>query len=154
MIKLRPLEKVYCASTFIINPKNQKILLMYHKKFQNWIQPGGHLLEGESPEKGAIREAYEETGVKVRLVEEKPFIIEEYHNFMGDIIDYQYLAVPISDHQELVNSEESFAVDWFSLKELETIPVFPDVKTKARMFLTPGHYFDEGTVVRDDEEII
>ena len=151
---MEPLKKSYCASTFIIDPKRQKILLIYHKKFQNWIQPGGHLAEGENPEDGAIREAYEETGIKIKLVQKKPFMIEEYHNFVGNIIDYQYLATPVTDNQELVNSRESFAVDWFSLKELETIPVFPDVKTKARMFLTPGHYFDEEKSVSDDEEII
>lgn len=151
---MKPLEKVYCASAFIIDAERQKILLMYHKKFQNWIQPGGHLLEGESPEEGAVREAYEETGIKVKLVEKKPFVIEEYHNFIGDIIDYQYLAVPLDTNQELVNSEESFAVDWFSLKELETIPVFPDVKTKARMFLTPGPYFEKRKEKIEEEEII
>lgn len=138
---MEPMKKSYCGSTFIIDPKRNKILLMYHKKFQNWIQPGGHLKEGETPEEGAIRQAFEETGIKVKLVEGKPFIIEEYQNFAGDLIDYQYLAFPDGDNQQLINSEESFDVDWFSLEELNHIPVFPDVKTKARMFLTPGYRY-------------
>lgn len=138
---MEPLKTTYCGSTFIIDPKRQKILLIYHKRFQNWIQPGGHLRPGETPEAGAIRQAFEETGVKVKLLKNKPFIIEEYNNFVGHIIDYQYVAVPVEDNQPLVNSEESFTLDWFSLEELEHIPVFPDVKTKARMFLTPGYHF-------------
>lgn len=128
----------YCASTFIIDEENQKVLLIYHKKFQNWIQPGGHLKEGESPEEGALREAFEETGLHVKLVTGKPFIVEEYNNFVGNLIDYQYLAVPADKTEELVNSNESFDIDWFSLKDLETIPVFPDVKTKVKMFLRPN----------------
>lgn len=138
---MEPLKTTYCGSTFIIDPKRQKILLIYHKRFQNWIQPGGHLRPGETPEAGAIRQAFEETGVKVKLLKNKPFIIEEYNNFVGHIIDYQYVAVPVEDNQPLINSEESFTLDWFSLEELEHIPVFPDVKTKARMFLTPGYHF-------------
>lgn len=138
---MEPLKTTYCGSTFIIDPKRQKTLLIYHKKFQNWIQPGGHLRPGETPEVGAIRQAFEETGVKVKLLKNKPFIIEEYNNFVGHIIDYQYVAVPVEDNQPLVNSEESFTLDWFSLEELEHIPVFPDVKTKVRMFLTPGYHF-------------
>ncbi len=125
----------YCASTFIIDEENQKILLIYHKKFQNWVQPGGHLKEGESPEEGAVRKAFEETGIHVKLVTGKPFIVEEYNNFVGDLIDYQYLAVPTEPNQELKNSDASFDIDWFSLEELDRIPIFPDVKTKARMFL-------------------
>ncbi len=132
-------ERDKCASTFIIDRKRNKILLIYHKKFQNWIQPGGHLKEGETPQEGAVREAFEETGIKVRLVEDHPFIIEEYNNFVGNILDYQYLAEPVDSNIIPTNSEESFAVDWFSLEELSSIPVFPDVKTKARMFLVPAY---------------
>ncbi len=132
-------SKDYCASTFIVNKERTKICLIYHKKFQNWIQPGGHLIEGETPAEGAIREAKEETGLDVQLVTGKPFMIEEYRNFVGDLHDYQYLAEPVDETQKLVNSDESFDVDWFSLEDLKTIPVFPDVKTKARMFLRPNN---------------
>lgn len=139
---MEAIKRSQCSSTFIIDPKTKRILLIYHKKFQNWIQPGGHLRPGESPEAGAVREAFEETGIKVRLVKNKPFIIEEYNNFVDNIIDYQYVAVPVEDNQVLINSEESFSLDWFTLEELDQIPVFPDVKTKAKMFLTPGYDFE------------
>lgn len=148
-METRPREK--CGSTFVIDKKRNKILLIYHKKFQNWIQPGGHLKEGETPQQGAIRETFEETGVKVRLVNENPFIIEEYNNFVGNLIDYQFLAEPIEENPELVNSSESFAVDWFSLEELKEIPVFPDVKTKARMFLIPLYKLAEGAQENTEE---
>ena len=56
---MREKSKDYCASTFIISKDRTKICLIYHKKFQNWIQPGGHLIEGETPQEGAVREAKE-----------------------------------------------------------------------------------------------
>ena len=152
MTSVEPIKVEKCASAFIIDKKQNKILLIYHKKFQNWIQPGGHLKEGETPQEGAIREAFEETGVKIRLVNQNPFIVEEYHNFVGHLIDYQFLAEPIEDNQMLINSRESFAVDWFSLEELKQLPVFPDVKTKARMFLHPTK--DPDAISQNTQEIL
>jgi 8-oxo-dGTP pyrophosphatase MutT (NUDIX family) len=37
-----------------------------HKRLGRWMQPGGHIDPGESPEDAAKREAQEETGLSVR----------------------------------------------------------------------------------------
>ena len=62
------MKRHFCASVFVINPKNKKILLVHHKKFNKWVQPGGHIEDNETPEEAALREVYEETGVKVQLL--------------------------------------------------------------------------------------
>jgi 8-oxo-dGTP pyrophosphatase MutT (NUDIX family) len=49
------------ASGLVI--KNDKILLIFHPYIQQWMQPGGHIDEGEMPVEAAIREVFEETGV-------------------------------------------------------------------------------------------
>ena len=132
------MQTEYCSSVFIIDEKRQKVLLIYHKKYQNWVQPGGRLKTGEKPEDGAIRKALEETGIKIKLVNTHPFMVEEYNNYNGHFIDYQFLATPIDDLQEpVLNEQKCYAIDWFSLDELNSIPLFPDVKTKVRMFLKP-----------------
>ena len=33
----------FCASVFLINPEDKRILLVKHKKFNKWVQPGGHI---------------------------------------------------------------------------------------------------------------
>ena len=48
--------------------KNKQILLVFHKKLQRFIQPGGHLEETDiSLQEAAQREVREETGVTVSL---------------------------------------------------------------------------------------
>lgn len=132
------MKRHFCASVFVINPENKKILLVYHKKFNKWVQPGGHIEEDETPEEAALREAYEETGVKVKLIGErfpreddfiKPLGIQKNRNASGDIhIDIIYAAVPVNNIETTSNEQENMGAQWFSREELETIDVFPDIK--------------------------
>jgi len=43
------------------------VLLVKHRRLGIWVQPGGHLDEGEWPWEAAGREAREETGLEVEL---------------------------------------------------------------------------------------
>lgn len=49
------------ASGLVI--KDGKALLIFHLFIKQWMQPGGHIDEGEEPIQAAIREVFEETGV-------------------------------------------------------------------------------------------
>jgi len=51
----------YTASAFII--EDGKILFIDHEKLGEWIQPGGHIQENETPDQAAKRETKEETGI-------------------------------------------------------------------------------------------
>jgi 8-oxo-dGTP pyrophosphatase MutT (NUDIX family) len=54
------------GSALVISPDRKKLLVVYHKLFQLWIQPGGHWDPGESdPWSAARREAEEETSVQI-----------------------------------------------------------------------------------------
>jgi len=128
----------FCASVFIINPVNKKILLVMHKKNHKWTQPGGHIELDETPEEAALREAYEETGLRVSLLGERfpreddfirPLGIQKNHHADGNIIvDIIYAAVPNNSTDEVLNIEESTDIGWFSREELDYIDVFPDIK--------------------------
>jgi 8-oxo-dGTP pyrophosphatase MutT (NUDIX family) len=50
------------ASALVIN-KDDQFLLIYHRFLKRWLQPGGHLDQGEWPREGALRELLEETGL-------------------------------------------------------------------------------------------
>ena len=75
------MEREFCASVFVVNPADLKILLCHHKKFDRWVQPGGHIEKNEIPEETALREVYEETGVRVKLIGERCYML-------GDIEGY------------------------------------------------------------------
>lgn len=56
----------YTAAGILIHKK--KVLLVKHKKLGIWLNPGGHIEDGELPHQTAEREFFEETGIKVRAV--------------------------------------------------------------------------------------
>ena len=53
-----------------------KVLLIRHPYLGLWIQPGGHIDEGETPESAAIRETQEETGVLCGLLWQENSLVD------------------------------------------------------------------------------
>lgn len=54
------------ASGLVLTPDRDRVLLVFHRRLQRWLQPGGHV-EAEDPDlpTAASREVMEETGVAV-----------------------------------------------------------------------------------------
>lgn len=130
----------YCASAFVIN-KDNKILLIWHKKFNKYIQPGGHINEGESASDAAIREVLEETHVPIKILDDKPFSIGDYHNNVGHQIDYQFIA--FAEDEKVRKNDESFKAGWFSLEDLDNIDVVDDLKEKVKFVLESIKYRED-----------
>ena len=59
------LTRDFTATTFIV--QNAATLLLWHRKLQMWLPPGGHIDPHELPHEAAIREVLEETGLHVAL---------------------------------------------------------------------------------------
>lgn len=133
------MERQYCASIFVINNKNE-ILLMYNKKLNMWLQPGGHIENDELPHETAIRECKEETGIDVKIVNSikyksinpNPVFIEHYINKVGDMIDIQYYGIPINNN--LLNDEDN-NTGWFTIAEEEKMNVDKEIIRKHKMFI-------------------
>ena len=144
------MKRHFCASAFVIDPYTKKILLMKHKKNGRWTQPGGHIEDDETPEEAALREVYEETGLRVRLLGERfpreedfirPLGIQKNRRTMSDgemhmHVDIIYAAIPNDDDKEKLNKEEADDIRWFSREELEDIDCFPDIKITMDYILT------------------
>lgn len=128
----------FCASAFVVNPENNKLLLVKHHLYDKWVQPGGHIEENETPEEAAMREVFEETGIKIKLLGEhfpreddliRPLGIQCNRKENGDKhFDIIYAAVPNNAEEDVIISNESTDAGWFSRNELENIPVFSDIK--------------------------
>ena len=67
------------ASAWVVDPRREKALMIYHNIYNSWSWTGGHA-DGETDLLAvALREVQEETGVIARPVREKPFSIESLH---------------------------------------------------------------------------
>ena len=49
------------ASAFVISSRG--VILHRHRRLGIWVQPGGHVDPGETPDQAAVRETLEETGL-------------------------------------------------------------------------------------------
>ena len=62
----------FTASAFVLSPDGEALLLIYSRKFERWLQPGGHVdPSDESVAAAAVREVLEETGVMVQSPKSK-----------------------------------------------------------------------------------
>lgn len=118
-----------CASCFVIH--DNKILLVYHKKFNKYLQPGGHVEDGEEFYAAAIREVFEETGITIDIKDKHPFNVEQYDTTIGKQLDYQFIGIPLNF--EIKDSDESYSSGWFKIDNLDDIDVIDDLKDKIEM---------------------
>jgi ADP-ribose pyrophosphatase YjhB (NUDIX family) len=124
----RPLDKmpdeVYPgANTVLFNEANQVLL---HRRADNgaWALPGGRMEIGESIEQCAVREMFEETGVRVRIKrlvgvysDPKNYCILRYPN--GYAVHYLIVVFEVEQiGGELVISEESTELRYFDVDAL------------------------------------
>ena len=138
------MKREFCASVFVVNPVDKKILLCHHQRFDRWVQPGGHIEDDELPEETALRETYEETGVRVKLLGERfpreddfirPLGIQRNRGKDGSLhVDITYVGIPLSQ-DDVIEDDEIDRCAWFSLEELNDIEVFPDIKISFNYIL-------------------
>lgn len=108
------------ASGVVVDAARTRTLLVLHRKVGLWLQPGGHLEDGDTTLGGAaLREAVEETGVPtLRLLDRVVHL--DVHAAPCDAehhLDVRFL-VEAPDDAVPVGSEESLDVRWFGLDEV------------------------------------
>lgn len=64
--------KGHLTASALVLDQNNRVLLVLHNQLKRWLQPGGHLDQGEDPEVGARRELIEETGLTYDVIELHP----------------------------------------------------------------------------------
>ncbi len=129
------------ASAFLVSADGRRFLLLHHQKLGRWLQPGGHADGEPDPLAVALREAREETGL-ARLhpfgaaaplpldvdVHAIPARAGEpaHHHF-----DVRFLLV--AEAEETARpSDESDALRWFDLRDLERVVEEPSLLRMGR----------------------
>ncbi len=105
------------GSSIVIGPRG--VLLHLHKRAKIWLQPGGHIDEGETPWDGAVRETLEETGILAVHPDGVPMLIHvDVHAApKGHThLDLRYLLIG-PDASPVPPEGESQDVRWFAWDE-------------------------------------
>jgi ADP-ribose pyrophosphatase YjhB (NUDIX family) len=116
-----------------------RVLLLFHRKLQMWLPPGGHIEPNELPDEAAIREVLEETGVHAALIGETALPIDAPRQLVRpegiqletigpghEHIDLVYYAVPTGG--AIAESVECDNAGWYPLAELEALGVNEEVR--------------------------
>ena len=72
---LRQTGRHFTVAVFVV--REGEVLLHRHRKLGMWLPPGGHIEENELPDEAAVREVFEETGLRVELVGERREDVED-----------------------------------------------------------------------------
>lgn len=113
------------ASSWVINPMHNRVLLLLHRKSGLWLQPGGHFDDDMDIIDVALRETAEETGLdpdEIRPLSPSIFDVD-IHEVPPDTsaprhehIDLRFL-VQIDDRIDIHGNEESLQVSWVGLRD-------------------------------------
>jgi len=145
------------ASAVVVDAPGEHVALVWHLKGRFWVQPDGHLEDGEtSLERAARREVAEEIGLEdLALVGDGPAMLHRHgldaaFGRCREHWDVQFLlrAPRPAAQMPLRASEESGAVEWFpwpsrtplagTAQELLPVGVVPDLP--ATLEALAAHY--------------
>ncbi len=136
------------GSALIVHDAGRRVLLNHHKKFDRWMQFGGHPELELDPAEVALREATEESGLRdlsfvyaglpvhpfdvdVHLIPQRGDRPEHFH------LDLRYL-LQTANPENAVLTDESNHIQWFNHDALAGLPLEPNVRrmiSKASLLL-------------------
>jgi len=139
------LTRDLAVSVFVV--WQRQVLLHLHPKLELWLPPGGHVEPNELPDDAAVREVWEEAGLRVDLVGPPPFqssgprqLVRPRGVQLEDIapghqhVDLVYLARPSRPYSGTLRSESApFA--WYGAAAASELNLTPEMVAWVRLAL-------------------
>lgn len=145
------------ASGWVVNPRRDKVLMVYHNLYDSWSWMGGHADGDQDLLRVALREVREESGIKqVRALLEEVFSLEvltvDGHEKRGVYVpshlhlNVTYLLEAEEDQELITKPDENSGVTWFGLEEaIESSSeewfrerIYPKLNEKLRIIAGDG----------------
>jgi 8-oxo-dGTP pyrophosphatase MutT (NUDIX family) len=136
----------WTVAVFVVH--EGRVLLLRHRKLGKWLPPGGHIEPGELPDEAAVREVWEEAGIKVELVGGKALAVADPVQLVRprgiqletiapghQHIDLVYLARVVGS-PALTANEESTRLGWFGPEELPTLDLTEEIRSWVHLALS------------------
>lgn len=153
--KTKSLKRDFTATGYVINRERTKILVIFHNKLQKWLPAGGHIEPNELPHEAALREVFEETGIRACILSDDPDIglkgevdcqIPRPYCLLYQIIpqsskDVEHIHVDFVYAMEAETStlkakeEEVSKVEWLTKEEILASDCFDSVKGFVKLYL-------------------
>ena len=126
------------GSAWVISPDRDHVLMLHHRKHDQWFQPGGHADGDADILRVALRETAEESGVPaehIRLLNNDIFDVDIHsidaseHDPRHEHIDIRFL-VEIDDSLHIPGNHESNDILWVPLSQ---VPRYNNNRSTYRM---------------------
>lgn len=111
------------GSAWVVNRERTHTLLVHHRRLDKWLQPGGHAEDETDALAVAVREAEEETGLRVMPVSKTIFDVDA-HDIPARKRERAHVHYDIRYLMEadmtsrVVVSPESRAVEWVRMNQV------------------------------------
>lgn len=137
MIEDSERQRIFCVTIYVIN-RHRQFVMLHHRKLDKWLPPGGKIDPHETPDESAVRECWEETGLRIELIGSKAPVEGGLYTPYGiqlnpivpqkkDHVDLIYFGKPTLGEQLQLSEREAIDIGWFSLEKIRTLSTFPSV---------------------------
>jgi 8-oxo-dGTP diphosphatase len=114
-----PTERHFVSYFPMLDFETRRIFLVFHKKANIWLPPGGHIEPDETPLEAAVRECGEELGIPARFIDSRPFFVSSVttQNTPDPHLDIAFWFVMVSsvDERLFLDTKEFSDSNWFDI---------------------------------------
>ncbi len=149
------MESHFTATGLVLNKSHDKALMIFHKKLSLWLPAGGHVEKDELPHDAVVREVFEETGVKAKIIDISKdlklskqseiqipapcWVLHEYipeHKGIAAHMHYDFIYRLDADCEDCIHDEREVATaQWFTRQQLADCDTSEATRTMYFTFL-------------------